>query len=61
MLLFFNGKYTQGWPEPYIYSVHDRMFGMSLPKIPHIHRMLRLDSVIMCDLSYIRVIYHTHV
>jgi hypothetical protein len=29
----------QGWPEPYINTVYDRMFGISCPKMPYIHRI----------------------
>ena len=31
--------YYKGWPEPYVYTIHDQEFSDSLPKIPYVHRI----------------------
>jgi hypothetical protein len=39
LLLCLHDTNAQGWPEPYIYIVYDRIFGDFPAKIPYIHRI----------------------
>jgi hypothetical protein len=34
-----NPSHDSGWPEPYIYTIHDHIFGGLPAKIPCMHRM----------------------
>jgi hypothetical protein len=37
-----NKREREGWSEPYIYTVYDRILVISLLKIPYIHRIIRV-------------------